>query len=86
MSTVSNQLTNVVQEAFNLLPAQNAKSTRAAQTATQNVPAQNTANDTVTLASQTISAQASGGTGATTTQTAQPAEIIQYEQIGRAHV
>lgn len=82
MATVSNPLTNIVQEAFNLLPAQNAKSTRAAQTATQNVPAQNTANDTVTLASQATPAQAAGGTGAATAaQIAQPTEIIQYEQI-----
>ncbi|MGH9756441.1 MAG: hypothetical protein ACRD4M_01780 [Candidatus Acidiferrales bacterium] len=82
MATASNSLTNVVQEGSNLLPAQNAKSARALQTATQNVPAQNTANDTVTLASQTTSAQAAGGTGgATAAQTAQPAEIIQYEQI-----
>ncbi|MGH9725508.1 MAG: hypothetical protein ACRD41_10615 [Candidatus Acidiferrales bacterium] len=82
MATASNSLMNVVQEAFNLLPTQNAKSNRAAQPATQNVPAQNTANDTVTLASQTTPAQAAGGTrAATAAQTAQPTEIIQYEQI-----
>ena len=82
MATASNPLTNVVQEAFNLLPSQSAKSTRTAQTATQIIPAQNTANDTVTLASQTTPAQVAGGTGATTAaQTVQPKEIIQYEQI-----
>lgn len=82
MATVTNPLTNVVQEAFNLLPAQNAKSARVAQTATQNVPAQNSANDTVTLASQNGAAQAAvGAGGAIAAQTAQPAEVIQFEQI-----